>query len=1009
MGAEPFRRQWTTSFAWRSSNWHGHCPFLPALAMTVLAVTEDPLGASHGVYRRLNSLLGLPTEAQQPPGYQDHVPAMWAAWNEWLDGPGGLYGRPSARTHPHWPYQGWARSQGLIRYRDRLQIENFIGGVRLPFSENPADAGISAPGLVDQFRGWLRYRGHDGERLLDLMGEEAACEIVTDVLADEIARWARLGSRDRLPTEGCLHALYFYDAWEGELRAVLPVGDRLRKDVVTVGGEEVALSDFDTHLTLPLPGSASQLLDRGAAWSLRPGVPARISPAPVIVFCDDPLLGGLVQVRGRVAATSYTLLCRDDLLGAVSEALAAQAPLQIEAAGHQLRGWSWLRGVTPESDSQLLRALGIGSLARPAPVPKAVLSGGLRLTGGVYLTGGEPDISAPAMSGLTLDGDLLVDRAPELAGTSHAVLADLVLDPGSHVVIDSDGISLTFETVTHVRETALGSSYLQDPLESLLPATGTLPSQTTSGVAAARPPVRMSGALVVSQGQSLTEIPPGRLALLRSRVLPGRHALVLREDGSLVEVYPTPETWLGEIALSPTTVDVLRAVRTMAPRPAYFLEFAPRLRSCTAVEIPEGTGLLPGRVDQREADELLGTIIAGTWVTGGPEPSRDRRQTILSRSFARGAGSGPLLAAAHPAGSTSVMSSSLSNAPIVRRDVTCEAPEGNPYDDVLTWLSERESASASIADFALTWAWACRRHGLTSSADRYGVALARLGDLGFIESDWPRRRVHAAASTAVEIPAANGLLLLTGARPLRLLERLEDDEDANPAVARASQLWMVHHRNQLEPSGEPAAPTVIYLEIDTSQVPDVAAGLQALGIRVAADPSHQILSALPNQSQLSRVGLNLDVSPGREIQRLRSETSGITSWTATSSDRARGLYRYLLARGDRYAWRASPDSSLLAVTRAAGLWLEDAEEDQGQGHRRRLVYLPGTRTLMVTKRLSLPWAVRRALALRTGLLPTLSEAQGHQMPHPGTHLTYRNVDAATADTVGRILGREPVF
>ncbi|QCW51020.2 hypothetical protein FE634_12520 [Nocardioides dongxiaopingii] len=126
---EPFARQARAAEQWRRSGWVGPCPFLPALAMTVLAVTEEPLGSSHGVYRRLNDLLGLEPDAKEPPGYSSHVPQMWQIWNEWLTTEGAHYGRPSARSYPPYVYQGWARSQGIIRHRERLLIEDFVAGV----------------------------------------------------------------------------------------------------------------------------------------------------------------------------------------------------------------------------------------------------------------------------------------------------------------------------------------------------------------------------------------------------------------------------------------------------------------------------------------------------------------------------------------------------------------------------------------------------------------------------------------------------------------------------------------------------------------------------------------------------------------------------------------------------------------------------------------------------------------------------------------------------------------
>ena len=414
-GTEPFERQWSMSLAWPRTGWDAPCPFLPALAMTVLAVTEEPIGASHGVYRRLNQLLGLPEEAKAPPGYASQVPSMWKTWNDWLGGPGSQYGRPSARTHEHWTVQGWARSQGLLRYRERLLIEDFISGIRVgPIGRSRSGGGAQATHdrrpletLADQMLEWLRYRGQEGHLLASLVEDEASREIVLDVLEDEVERWSAAGSRARVSAGGTTRALLFWDSWDQNFTGCVEVDDRLRNSPVTVDGEQLTLSEFDSHLPLSSPLDTTTLLARGESWQLRPGLSARLTPSPMVVFYDEPLLGGLLQVRGQIASKTYTLLCRDHLVDEVSSVLDDQAPLDTVAVGPTAPGWTWIRAVRPTADSAQLRSLGIGSLAA-TPQAAVVLSGGLRVTGSKYLSGGEPDLivgmQAAQEDGLTLDG-----------------------------------------------------------------------------------------------------------------------------------------------------------------------------------------------------------------------------------------------------------------------------------------------------------------------------------------------------------------------------------------------------------------------------------------------------------------------------------------------------------------------------------------------------------------------------------------------------------------------------
>src|SRR4051794_22835241 len=60
MGARPFAAGAELARRWNARAFEGEPSFVAHLAMTVLAVTEEPLGGQHGIYRRQNELLGLP-------------------------------------------------------------------------------------------------------------------------------------------------------------------------------------------------------------------------------------------------------------------------------------------------------------------------------------------------------------------------------------------------------------------------------------------------------------------------------------------------------------------------------------------------------------------------------------------------------------------------------------------------------------------------------------------------------------------------------------------------------------------------------------------------------------------------------------------------------------------------------------------------------------------------------------------------------------------------------------
>ena len=75
-GAQPFALSAKTAITWRATGWVGEPPIVAALAMTVLAVTEDQIGSTNGVYSRQNQLMGLPDHVQEPDGYGADVLAL---------------------------------------------------------------------------------------------------------------------------------------------------------------------------------------------------------------------------------------------------------------------------------------------------------------------------------------------------------------------------------------------------------------------------------------------------------------------------------------------------------------------------------------------------------------------------------------------------------------------------------------------------------------------------------------------------------------------------------------------------------------------------------------------------------------------------------------------------------------------------------------------------------------------------------------------------------------------
>ncbi len=449
MGIEPFQRGARAAISWRRSGFIGNPPFVAHLAMTVLAVTEEPIGAKNGIYRRQNRLLGLPEEPSPPPGYGSDVDLLWSTWNSWLDGPGSVYGVKTAQTHPHWSLQGWARSQGLVRFSDRIQLDDYFA----------ASAGkVSFDGLLT----WMRLRRPD---LWDRFQQEPALDILRDVFDEEAKRWSREGPRVQLQPgrRGLLH----YDNWTRSFSGAVPVDDAILGRTVDLGdGEQRVVEESDSLLTVMSMAPDEALLHDGVEHRLVDAVVVRFGGEAVYVMREDPLVNGLLQVRTWSRPGVTDILVRQDWLPRVRSTL-REAGIDLSEHPSGMVDWVWLRGVMLSHPQR--RVLECLRLSRPAvsDKPQPILQGGLRLRVNTYLVGGEPDVlfeGDPPVQ-VKIDG-VPVSVAPD---THRFSLVDFALPPGGHGVESSSG-KVSFQNVEYVHETAIAGGISMPISDAVTPA-----------------------------------------------------------------------------------------------------------------------------------------------------------------------------------------------------------------------------------------------------------------------------------------------------------------------------------------------------------------------------------------------------------------------------------------------------------------------------------------------------------------------------------------------------------
>lgn len=935
--------------AWRRQGFEGDPPLVAHLALTVLAVTEDPVGAAHGVYRQQNLLLGLPPEAKEPPGYGEDVPTLWSVWNQWLEHDGRL-GRPSARTHPHWTLQGWSRSQGLIRLGDRVQLERFVEAV------GPGEDDRTR--LLLLLRQWLTYRGKAAEALLVKINDDAAAEVVADVLTDEIQRYQSHGARTRSARS---RGLLVVDDWTGYISAALVVTADLVGVALDVNGERYVVEELDEYVSLTIHASPATTLREGATVGLGQGRMIRVGGDSCYVFRDEPQVSGRLQATAAAPWAPSHVLVHSTHLEAVLTGL-QEVDINTTPRPGPVESWHWLENIALTRDSQALRLLGLAP-GLPESGAQPALVGGLPVAGQHYLVGGEPDLvlSTPELP------VLLDDQPLDIRGRSVVPLCEAAPDPGAHHVVTGDW-QLSFRTSSWLREQAHDAGLWRPAVDA---GRGVLKFAEAQRAAVTGP--RLSGAL-------LRDMPVAEP--LTTRRQGEQDVLALLEDGSLLELYPSTPQWLAVQELHPNLLDVFHALRTTSPRPAFLLLRNRRTHALRAANIPESADLIPGTTPHSARGDLVHDLVRD-WGWIGPAAER-RRQEVLGRALNR---TSPVGRVPRPA-----------PQPAPRRDVV-SGMVPNPYDDVLQWLSERETARSSAAQFAAAWAWSCHKNNHPDLATHWRRALRTLSRLGHVERDYRRQQVGAAAATMMSLPTAAGLSVLTGARPLRLLERL-NDPDAVDVVGEAASSWMLHLRTPLGQGRTPLGPATVYVEWDEQKRSAIDVGLDELGVTRTGLTADRLLKEAASAKQELEAGTALLLSPSREMFHLE-RTAARYSWHPRRQDIAPGLYRYRLPHGNVFAWRTS-EGALHTCSPATGRWLAHAAE----GATHLLVHQPVTTTLLVPTDTPLPEMLDRAVTLRSGLAPFT--VHNHQVEGRGAgrdYVGYVNVDARSADHLAALLGQ----
>ncbi|MFK5648042.1 hypothetical protein ACI3ET_16240 [Ornithinimicrobium sp. LYQ121] len=821
--------------------------------------------------------------------------------------------------------------------------------------------------LLQDFLSWLGFHRREGGPLLSRVTDEAARDVLADLLESELNSWT--GQVARAGGERRPRGLLVYDEWGAAFSLALNPSADLMGVTIQVADETMVLERTTGLVTVPVERPSDQVLSIGESIRLADGLVLRGGGEPLYLMTESVEAGGLLQERVPTIGMRYSLLVPNAEVTNVREALDASGAQGSAVRSGPVAGWSWLAPVV-FSGPVNGRYAGVLGTATPTAPPQSRLHGGLRVAQGAYLTGGAPDVllqDGVQHTDIRLDGKPYTDSSPQ---DWVVELPQTRLKTGEHLVATGEE-RLSF---------TLQDGFRSFPVASELGHQLDFTAHKTTVFASTAQPLEQ-GAVAV-RGALVQGVDPLPVPLLR--VMPGLELLVLTESGRILEVVEGAPQWLVEADLRPVAVEIPAVVRGLDDTPAFVLLRNLRSGRVDAVEVVPGLQTPPGIAPNRERPDLAYQLLTA-W-RGIPHSAERRRSQALTAAITRYAGQHPPI------------SSGKHTATGAHHLLAVDSAGGNALDDLLRWLSELESGTTSTDRIRETWGWLAPRRGDGDGSD-WRLALFHLQNLGHVEVDYGHSRVGTGPPVANVLRRGGGLALLCGARPGALLKTLTTGESADPAVESALAHMVVHNRTQIGPNGQQVGPVAIYLEWDPRHTAEVVSGLAAMSVSTTYASGDSLLNMLPGIDGRLEIGQRFEVPPSKQAmvrERARSD------WEPTQSVLPRGLYRFTTRREPVFAWREGPNAPLIQVDRRLGpyLLLQNAAYE-GAVSRPLLHRNMSRSTLLVSRDASLTPLLARSLVLRTGFLPR--PVEGPHNTFGKRYLEYQNIDQHTAEKVGELL------
>ena len=961
---------------------------LPLLALCVIAVTDKSPSPRQGVYSLLNELLGENEEQGKPKGYES-IPEIWEIWNKWLKNSGSKFGKPTARVIDQYALQGYARSQGFIRRRERVCVTDFFSdsGI-LPGTE------LQKEYLLSLFETWLRGQGRRELLLYKKIFENSEVitrEIFSEILVNELENWDGLTQ-----TESGGDSLVGYiarDSFSSNWEVICSVQKKMLGIKIDLGDGPATIDESWPLIYISQIESKkiSEVLKKGITYKLNESLSLKVGGRNFYLFSNGKYgFSGFVEERNPKLFTKYNLLVEASLLDEMIVSLEAYNSTYLEPEIDEETGFYEIRDLVfatrkISNDSKIKFKFPID------PPPKISLVGGLQFGKNQYEKSYPPKLQLPFGNRV----ELLIDGIKvEFSEDQDLIeLSKFNLKLGSHEVQFGE-TNIIFVLVESKRIN---------------------PGSMSKGI----PLVNISGSIKLGTLKSTieTQVPCARGAFFPKTNVPLQNEFMkIPYEYSYVFLLPdnemnlrqinvergarfTRSKWRGILNVPESKLN-LELLSQVFSGEGYLIFKQSSVRKCTILRVQgkKNDKSTAPRYMSNSANSAVESILLSDWDLNQSEGAIDEQTVRAKLQKIR------LVAPNTQMISTSEIFSKFKKIDDARVDF-------GPLDFLLEWISEQDDSSVSFEEFEIAW----QTLEVGGYQNHWRQTANHLEQLGHVEVDNGSKRISVHPSVANVLQGEGDYAVLSGSRPYRLQEILAGTASEllkNPKDFENVIEYKLRYqpKDAREVDSPNMGPAIALIKSSDFFAEKTRLALKSIGIEVCYNTGTKYLVFSPTVLEVANIGQKYDLSLSNKFEKFggfRILDNGFReTWRSVNSDQDAGIYRYvrensyktlavrfengeplyeLDARWARYLFlshyqRLGPVGDTAAqLLRNSLPWLTEIRED-------KLLFVPSC--------IRLPGVVSQGLILQSGI-PIETYESGD---------LYQNIGQGEVAELARILG-----